>query len=193
MNVEFKLSAATSGTTASTAFNISGTTSSNVVSELATGITKNQLTTGYTINGVNDAITGGTITSISPSVCVGFTATWSVIQPTPTPTPTVTPTPTGVPSYSYQIGPSYTQAQAGLACSRVNGSDGELQDILTEVFAATDIAGNVVQFFTDSNLTSGFAGEGGTHAYYKTTGGVTDYTGQVSASGFVTDRNVCPT
>jgi len=192
MNVEFKLSAATSGTTASTAFNISGTTSSNVVSELATGITKDQLTTGHTINGVNDAITGGTITSISPSVCLGFTATWSVIQPTPTPTPTptVTPTPTGVPSYSYQIGPSYTQAQAGLACTNLNG---EPADPTTEVFAATDIAGSVVQFFTDSNLTSGFDGEGETHAYYKTTGGVTDYTGQVSASGFVTEINVCST
>ena len=193
MNVVFTLSAATSGTTASTAFNISGTTSSDVVSELATGITKNQLTTGHTINGVNDAITGGTIASISPSVCVGFTTTWSVIQPTPTPTPTVTPTPTGVPSYSYQIGQSYTQAQAGLACSRLTGSDGEIQDFLTEVFAATDQAANVVQFFTDSNLTSGFDGEGETYTYQKTTGGVTNYTGQVSASGFVTDRTVCPT
>jgi hypothetical protein len=105
MNVEFKLSAATSGTTASTAFNISGTTSSNVVSELATGVTKSQLTTGYTINGVDDAITGGTIASISPSLCTGFTTTWTVIQPTPTPTPTVTPTPTmtGAQCYRYRI------------------------------------------------------------------------------------------
>jgi hypothetical protein len=94
MNVEFKLSAATSGTTASTAFDISGTTSSNVTTLLEAGVTKDKLLTGHTINGVNDAITGGTIASISPSTCTGYTTTWTVIQPTPTPTPTVTPTPT---------------------------------------------------------------------------------------------------
>ena len=91
MTVTFTLTSATSGTTASTAFNISGTTSSNVVSELATGVTKNQLTTGYTITGINDLITGGTIASISPAECAGVTTTWAVISSTPTPTPTSTP------------------------------------------------------------------------------------------------------
>lgn len=100
MNVTFTLTSATSGTTASTVFNISGKTSSNVVSELATGITKLQLTTGHTINGVNDAITGGTIASTSPSSCTGVTTTWLAIQPTPTPTPTATPVPT---YYVYEL------------------------------------------------------------------------------------------
>ena len=79
MNVTFKLTAATSGTTASTSFNISGKTSSNVVSQLATGVTKVQLTTGHTINDISDAITGGTIASISPTSCTGITTTWSVV------------------------------------------------------------------------------------------------------------------
>ena len=81
MNVTFTLTAETSGTTASTLFNISGKTSSNVVSELANGVTKSQLTTGYTINSVNDTITGGTIASTSPSPCVGVIVPWYVGTP----------------------------------------------------------------------------------------------------------------
>jgi hypothetical protein len=92
MNVTFTLTAATSGTTVAGPFNISGTTSSNTTTQLATGITKAQLTTGHTINGVNDAITGGTIASTG-TTCPSSTTTWSVIQPTPTPTPTATPQP----------------------------------------------------------------------------------------------------
>jgi len=77
MNVTFKLTAATSGTTVAGPFNISGTTNANVVSSLATGITKNQLTTGHTINSVNDAITGGTIASTG--TCTN-TIPWYVVQ-----------------------------------------------------------------------------------------------------------------
>jgi hypothetical protein len=62
MNVTFTLTGG-SASTAAGPFNISGTTSSNVVSQLATGITKAQLLTGHTINSINDAITGGTIAS----------------------------------------------------------------------------------------------------------------------------------
>jgi len=74
MNVTFTLTAG-SALTAAGPFNISGTTSSNVVSELATGITKDQLLTGHTINSVNDAITGGTIASTGTCTT---TDTWSV-------------------------------------------------------------------------------------------------------------------
>lgn len=62
MNVTFTLTGG-SASTAAGPFNISGTTSSNTTSELATGITKSQLLTGHTINSVDDAITGGTIAS----------------------------------------------------------------------------------------------------------------------------------
>jgi hypothetical protein len=99
MNVTFTLTSATSGTTVAGPFNISGTTSGNTTTELATGITKAQLTTGHTINGVNDAITGGTIASTG-TTCPSSTTTWSVIQPTPTPTPTATPVPT---YYVYEL------------------------------------------------------------------------------------------
>jgi hypothetical protein len=187
MTVTFTLTAGSSATAAGP-FNISGTTSGGALNDvlIENGVIKDKLSTGHSISNISETITGGTIASTGTCTT---TTPWYVIAATPTPTPTATP----VTSYSYQLGPSYTQAQAGLACLRLNGSDGEIQDILTEVFAATDQAANVVQFFTDSNLTSGFAGEGETHAYYKTTGGVTDYTGQVSASGFVTNRTVCPT
>ena len=189
MTVTFTL---TTSSTAAGPFNISGTTSGGALNGvlIATDISKETLLTGHPISNISETITGGTIASTGTCTT---TTPWDTTPATPTPTPSPSPTPTGLPSYSYQIGPSYTQAQAGLACSRLTGSDGEIQDFLTEVFAATDQAANVVQFFTDSNLTTGFAGEGGTHAYQKTTGGVTDYTGQVSANGFVTDRTVCPT
>jgi hypothetical protein len=81
MNITFTLTAATSGTTAAGPFNISGTTNANVVSSLATGVTKTQLTTGYTINGVNDAITGGTIASTGTCI-TGIT--WTTVAPEPT-------------------------------------------------------------------------------------------------------------
>ena len=74
MNVTFTLTEG-SALTAAGPFNISGTTSSNVTTELATGITKDQLLTGHTINSVNDAITGGTIASTGTCTT---TDTWSV-------------------------------------------------------------------------------------------------------------------
>jgi hypothetical protein len=74
MNVTFTLTGG-SASTAAGPFNISGTTSGDVTSQLATGITKSQLLTGYTINSVNDAITGGTIASTG--TC-STTTNWSV-------------------------------------------------------------------------------------------------------------------
>ena len=87
-------------------------------------------------------------------------------------------------SYQYQLGPSYTEANTGDACDNIG------VDMLTEVFAATDQPGNVVRFFSDSELTVGYAGEAEHHAYYLV-GGFVTYTGRVSPSGFVTDRNIC--
>jgi hypothetical protein len=79
MTITFTLAVGSSGTAAGP-FNISGTTDANVVSELATGITKSQLTAGYQIVGINNAITGGTIASTG-TVCPSSTTTWSVIPP----------------------------------------------------------------------------------------------------------------
>jgi hypothetical protein len=87
MNVTFTL---TTLATAAGPFNISGTTSSDVTTSLATGITAEQLASGYTINSVNDAITGGTIASTG--TCSGTTRSWSASTATPTPTPTLGPT-----------------------------------------------------------------------------------------------------
>ena len=192
MTVTFTLTGGSSSTDAGP-FNISGTTSggaSNGVS-IATGVTKAQLLTGHTVTNVGDTITGGTIASTGTCTT---TDTWSVTpNPTPTPTstpipPTPTPTSTNVIFYSYQIGPGYTFSNIGDACANING---EPEDFKTEVFAATDVAANVTQFFTDTGLTSGYDGGGLYHAYYKTTGGVTDYTGEVSVGGFVTNRTSC--
>ena len=80
MTVTFTLTGGSSSTDAGP-FNISGTTNANVVSSLATGVTKIQLTTGYTINGVNDAITGGTIASTG--TCTN-TIPWTTADPEPT-------------------------------------------------------------------------------------------------------------
>jgi hypothetical protein len=85
MNIQFKLTAATSGTTQSGNYRISGTTdggASNGVF-IASGITRAQLTTGYTATGVSDSVTGGTITSTG-SESGGFCTnqvTWYVDGP----------------------------------------------------------------------------------------------------------------
>lgn len=184
MTITFTLTSGSSATAAGP-FNISGTTSGGALNtiSIATGITKAQLLAGHTVTNVTpENITGGTITSTG--TC-NTTTNWYV---TPPPTPTPTATAGVVTSYSYQLGPSYTDANTTLACNNINGSPG---DPTEEVFAATDIAANVVQFFTDTNLTTGYGGEAETHAYYRT-GGFVTYTGRVSPSGFVTDRNVCP-
>ena len=150
-------------------------------------MTKVQLLTGHTITNIGDTITGGTIASTGTCTT---TDTWDVTpSPTPTSTP-IPPTPTAVVSYSYQIGPSYTQSNIGLACNRINGSNGEIEDFKEEVFAATDVAADVTQFFTNTSLTNAYGGSGQYHAYYRT-GGLADYTGQVSVGGFVTNRTPC--
>ena len=65
MTVTFTLTAATSGTTQSGNYSISGTTTGGALNGvfIASGITRAVLTTGYTATGISDSITGGTITS----------------------------------------------------------------------------------------------------------------------------------
>jgi hypothetical protein len=186
MTVTFTLTSGSSGTAAGP-FNISGTTSGGALNGvlIATGVLKTELSTGHSISNISETITGGTIASTGTCTT---TTPWLVIAATATPTPT----PTATPSYSYQLGPSYTDANTTSACNGISGTNGAAQDFLTEVYAATDQPGNVLRFFTDAGLTSGYAGESETHAYYRS-GGIVTYTGQVSPSGFVTDRTVCPT
>ena len=186
MTVTFTL---TTSSTAAGPFNISGTTSGGALNGelIATDISKDTLLTGHPISNISETITGGTIASTGTCTT---TTPWYTTPATPTPTPSPSPTPTGLPSYSYQLGPSKTFGNTTAACNGIIGS-GVPEDPKTEVFAATDQPGDVVQFFTDAGLTSGYAGESETHAYYRT-GGFVNYTGTISSSGFVTDRTVCP-
>jgi hypothetical protein len=94
MNVTFTLTGGSTSTAAGP-FNISGTTNTDVTSELATGITKSQLLTGHTINSVNDAITGGTIASTGTCTT---TANWSVTPLAPL---------TATLSYTFESGDYY--------------------------------------------------------------------------------------
>jgi hypothetical protein len=85
MNITFKLTAATSGTTQSGNYSISGTTSGGALNGvfIASGITRAVLTTGYTATGLSDSITGGTITSTG-SESGGFCTTqiaWATSEP----------------------------------------------------------------------------------------------------------------
>ena len=85
MNIIFKLTAATSGTTQSGNYSISGTTSGGALNGvfIASGITRAVLTTGYTATGISDSITGGTITSTG-SESGGFCTTqiaWATSEP----------------------------------------------------------------------------------------------------------------
>jgi hypothetical protein len=102
----------------------------------------------------------------------------------PTPTPTATP----VITYTYTLGPSYPQSDIGFACNNID------TDFYTEVFAATNVATSVEQFFTDVNLTISYVGVGDFHAYYLGTPGDKSgftYTGRISTSGQVSDRTIC--
>lgn len=66
MNLTFTLQSAYTGATyVAGPFNITGITSDDVAHQLATGVTKNQLITGYSINTVLETLTGGTIQSTS--------------------------------------------------------------------------------------------------------------------------------
>jgi hypothetical protein len=68
-------------------------------------------------------------------------------------------------------------------------------DFYTEVYADTSSAGDVLQFFTDSNLTTGFSGVNNFHSYYTSSGGVPSglpYVGRVSNNGSVSDKSICP-
>lgn len=89
MTITFTLTVGSASTDAGP-FNISGTTSGNVTYELATGVTKTQLTNGYSVNTIHETITGGTVASTGTCTT---TDTWSV---TPTPTPTATAGASGV-------------------------------------------------------------------------------------------------
>ena len=104
MVVTFTLQNQYSGTTyVAGPFNISGTTSGNITTELATGVTKAELLTGYTISGLSDLTTGGTIASTG--VCT-TTQQWQA-YPSATPTPTTT---SSLPqTYSFYISNSSTQ------------------------------------------------------------------------------------
>jgi hypothetical protein len=88
MQITFTLSPSYTGATyVAGPFNISGTTSAGTSYWLATGVTKSQLTTGYTINTTYETLTGGTIASTG--TC-STTQPWYVTAPSPTPTPTAT-------------------------------------------------------------------------------------------------------
>jgi hypothetical protein len=63
MTVTFTLNSTYLGTEAGP-FNISGTTDSNVTTELITNLSLSDLTTGHTISGINDNTTGFTIQSV---------------------------------------------------------------------------------------------------------------------------------
>lgn len=85
MNITFRLTAATSGTTQSGNYNISGTTDGGGLNGvfIASGITRAQLITGHTVNNISDSVTGGTITSTG-SASGGFCTnqiTWYVTPP----------------------------------------------------------------------------------------------------------------
>jgi hypothetical protein len=93
-------------------FNISGVTDTSTVVLLASGITKSQLLTGYTVDTTPYTIVSGTVASVG--VCTNE-VTFEISAPTPTPTLTVTPTysqtitPTRTPTRTPTLTPTYSQ------------------------------------------------------------------------------------
>lgn len=126
MQITFTLSPSYTGATfVAGPFNISGTTSAGTAYWLATGVTKTQLTTGYTINTTYETLTGGTIASTG--TC-STTQPWYVTAPTPTPTPTATDS--GVELTSMQAQGPYLDCTA--ACSAYSSSPSYTMFYITE-------------------------------------------------------------
>jgi hypothetical protein len=126
MQITFTLSPSYTGATfVAGPFNISGTTSAGASHWLATGVTKTELTTGYTINTTIETLTGGTIASTG--TC-STTQPWYVTAPTPTPTPTATDS--GVPLTSMQAQGPYQSCDN--ACSAYNSNQSYTTFYITE-------------------------------------------------------------
>lgn len=82
MKLTFTLQSAYTGATyVAGPFNISGTTSEGTTYWLATGVTKNQLTSGYEVNTTYETLTGGTINSTGTCTT---SRNWYLVAPTST-------------------------------------------------------------------------------------------------------------
>jgi hypothetical protein len=82
MRLTFTLQSAYTGATyVAGPFNVSGTTSAGTTYELATGVTKTQLTAGYAIDTIYETLTGGTIASTGTCTT---TRSWQISEPEPT-------------------------------------------------------------------------------------------------------------
>ena len=90
-------------------FNISGLTDTFDVVLLATGITKSQLLTGYTVDTTPYTIVSGTVASVG--LCTNeVNYVISSTTPTPTVTPTGTSTPTATPTITPTVTPTGTSS-----------------------------------------------------------------------------------
>ena len=121
-----------------------------------------------------------TPTSTGPTPTPSSTPTST---PTPTATSTPTPTPTLASFYTYYIGTD--NSSIANACTNFN------IDPLSEVYAATNVAGSVTRFFVDTNLITPFIGSGNWYAWRLGFSGPSTDGGQVSAGGFVTNVASC--
>jgi hypothetical protein len=109
--------------------------------------------------------------------------------PTPTPTPTATSTPTPTPTattapfYTYYIGSNYS--------SRIDACVNFDIDPISEVYAASGVAGSVTRFFTDTSLITPFIGSGDFYAWRLGFSGMATNGGRVDSGGFVTNVGSC--
>lgn len=86
MTVTFTLSSLYTGATyVAGPFNIFAVTNTGASTQVATGVTKEQLAAGHVVSGISDATTGGTINSTG--TCTN-SYPWYVSTPEPTPTAT---------------------------------------------------------------------------------------------------------
>jgi hypothetical protein len=138
MRLTFTLQSAYTGATyVAGPFNISGHTSGGADYQLATGITKSQLTTGHTVDTVYETITGGTI--VSTGSC-NTSQPWSL-----TPSPTATPTST----FGYTpLSGTYPFNSNGTARIQITNNSGVTKYIwlyMNSTYQTTGtLAGNVV-------------------------------------------------
>jgi len=147
MTVTFTLT--TLGTAAGP-FNISGTTGSNVTTELASGITAEQLASGHTISSISESITGGTIASTG--TC-NTTTTWSASTTTPTPTPTI-----NTPPYSFDVSLG-TTGKANINGSACFNVDSGLNTVTLYSYINSGVLVNGNTYYTSNG--AAYNGHGG--------------------------------
>ena len=137
MTVTFTLSSLYTGATyVAGPFNIFAVTNTGASTQVATGVTKEQLAAGHVVSGIDDATTGGTINSTG--TCTN-SYPWYVSAPEPTPTATA-----GVTAECWSMSYTTTNPPPNDLYVRYRDYNGTVQTTLLSGLVALDLGNGSV-------------------------------------------------